>query len=84
MLPALRQRIELYADRYARAEFLGDEQTPIGYERYGQLKGLLWTWRYLHGSEEAIEGMAQREVEAARVRLGYVDAEGYAMEGAAQ
>lgn len=83
MLPELRHQINRAAERYAQAEHIGDEQTPRGYERYGKLKGLLWTWRYLHDSVEAIEGMAQREVEAARVRLGYIDEEGYAVEGAA-
>lgn len=83
MLPELRHQINRAAERYAEAEFIGDEQSPRGYERYGQLMGLLWTWRYLHDSPEAVRGMAEREIEAARVRLGYVDAEGYAAEGAA-
>lgn len=83
MLPELRHQINRAAERYAQMVKIGDEQTPRGYERWGKLMGLLWTWRYLHDNQEAIIGMAHREVEAAQVRLGYIDEEGYAVEGAA-
>jgi len=83
MLPELRHQINRAAERYAQMIQIGDEMTALGHERWGKLMGLLWVWRYLHDTQEAIIGMAHREVEAAQVRLGYIDEEGYAVEGAA-
>jgi len=83
MLPELRHQINRAAERYAQMVHIGDEMTALGHERWGKLMGLLWVWRYLHDNQEAVIGMAHREVEAAQVRLGYIDEEGYAVEGAA-
>ena len=83
MLPELRHQINRAAERYAEMVHNGEDLTMLGSERYGRLMGLLWVWRYLHDSPEAVQGMAIREIQAAQVRLGYIDEEGYAIEGAA-
>jgi len=84
MLPALRQQIEAYADRYAQMIDQRIEDTPMGHERFGRLLGLCYAYRELvHPDARAVRDMAYAEVEAAQVRLGYIDEEGYAVEGAA-
>ena len=83
MLPELRHQINRAAERYAEMVHNGEDATMLASELYGRLMGLLWTWRYMHDSPEAVHGMAQREIYAAQVRLGYIDEEGYAVEGAA-
>jgi hypothetical protein len=83
MIPALRQQIEHYAERYAQMIHQGIEATPTGHERFGRLLGLCYAYRELvHPDTRAVRGMAYTEVENAQVRLGYVDEEGYAIEGA--
>ena len=84
MLPDLRYQIERYADLYAQMVFNGESATMLASERYGRLCGLCYAYRELvYNDVRAIRGMANAEIEAANVRLGYIDAEGYAIEGAA-
>ena len=85
MIPALRQQIEFYAERYAMMIHQGIEATPTGDERFGRLLGLCYAYRELvHPDARAVRGMAFTEVEAAQVRLGYIDEEGNAVEEVAQ
>jgi len=84
MLPALRYQIENYANRYAEMVRNGEDATQLAAERYGRLLGLCWAYRELaNPNAPAVRGMVEREIEAAQVRLGYIDEEGYAVEGAA-
>ena len=84
MLNNLRHQIEQYANRYAQMIHDGEEATQLGAERYGRLLGLCWAERQLvNPNGRAVRGMVETEIENARVRLGYIDEEGYAVEGAA-
>jgi hypothetical protein len=83
MLPDLRRQIERYADRYAEMVHNGENATMLAAERYGRLLGLCYAYRELvYNDVRAVRGMVEQEIEAAQVRLGYIDAEGYAVEGA--
>ena len=84
MLNNLRHQIEQYANRYAEMVHNGEDATQLAAERYGRLLGLCWAERQLvNPNGRAVRGMVETEIENARVRLGYIDEEGYAVEGAA-
>ena len=79
MIKQLEMKIEYAANVMARTIRNGEDQTPLGYERWGKLVGLCIAYKIAMGLENRAHiSLASEFLERAQVELGHIDAEGYA------